>query len=277
MKTVFFGASKFVLPAISALSSNSDLALVVTTEKDQASAVPSFCKSNNIPFTSISKFDEDTKGHIKKANAALAALGYFGLILPKDVLNIFPHGILNIHPSLLPLYRGATPVQSAILNGDKTTGVTIIRLDEKMDHGPILAQKKTPINDDDTTETLHGKLFNLGAEMLAQTIPEYLNEKLKPVPQDDSKSTFTKLSFSKRDGYFDIKNPPSKETLGRMIRAYYPWPGAWTTTRIKNQELRIKLLPDEKIQVEGKKPIPYKDFFNGYPDLKEELSEILPL
>ena len=141
LKIIFFGASKFVIPLIEMLNKNFDLALVVTTERNPLDAVPNFCQKNNISYISVKTISE-ALDRIKKENAQLGVLAYFGLLLPKELLNIFPKGILNIHPSLLPKYRGATPVQTAILNGDLGTGVTIIKLDEELDHGPILAQIK---------------------------------------------------------------------------------------------------------------------------------------
>src|SRR5260370_6194347 len=118
------------------LHTNFELALVVTTETDLTDTVPTYCQQNNIPYLSIKKLDSSVQERIKKESAPVAVLGYFGILLPQEALKIFQKGILNIHPSLLPKYRGTTPVQSAILNGDSETGVTIIKLDSQMDHGP---------------------------------------------------------------------------------------------------------------------------------------------
>lgn len=275
MKTVFFGASRFVIPTIEMLSKNYELALVVTTEQKQTDSIPAFCRLNNIPYISVEKFTPEIITEIKNLKPNIGILGYFGLILSDEVLNIFPQGILNIHPSLLPRYRGATPIQTAILNGDKITGTTIIKLDSQMDHGPILAQEKYPISESDTSETLYEKLFTLGASMMESIIPEYTSGKLFLHTQNEKDVTFTKQSFTRQDGFFDIENPPYPEELNRMIKALYPWPGVWTIIRIKDQETRIKLLPGERIQVEGKKPISTKDFLNGYPEHKDQLSKII--
>ncbi len=281
-KIIFFGASRFVLPVIDMLNKNFDMELVVTTEKSPTDVVPVYCRSNNISYLSISKFDKETKQRIEKIKAPVAVLAYFGKLLSKEVLDIFPKGILNIHPSLLPLYRGATPVQSALLRGDRETGVTIIKLDVQMDHGPILGQEKELIQEKDTTETLHDRLFKKGAAMFVSKIPDYLSGKKNLREQNEKEATYTKRTLTRQDGYFDINNPPGKEQLDRMIRAYYPWPTVWTKVRIKNptnsasgQELRIKLLPDNKIQAEGGKPMSIKDFLNGYPQLKEDVKKVL--
>jgi len=274
MKIVFFGASKFVIPLIEMLNSNFDLALVVTTESDQNDTVPSFCKKNNIPCLSIKSISNALE-EIESKNAELGVLAYFGLLLPKELLNAFPKGILNIHPSLLPKYRGATPVQTAILNGDAETGVTIIKLDEELDHGSILAQVKEKINPDDSLASLHDRLFTKGTEMLKEIIPQYLNDKIKLQDQKHEDATLTERNLTRESGFVDFENPPDKQKLDRMIKAYYPWPGVWTNLKIKDKEIRIKFLPENKLQVEGKKPVSIKDFINGYPELKEKIGKIM--
>jgi methionyl-tRNA formyltransferase len=275
MKIVIFGSSKYMIPTIKTLNHNFDLALVVTTEKNTADAVPAFCAENKIPFLPVSSLKEkEIVEEIKNQKATVGVLGYFGLILPDEVLSIFPKGIINIHPSLLPLYRGPTPVQTAILDGRKETGVSIILLDSQMDHGPILIQEKVDINPDDTTHSLHEKLFTKGAELIQRTLHEYLTGNLAPSEQNHDEATYTK-HLNKIDGQIDINNPPDKEKMDRMIRAYFPWPTVWTTVRVKGKALRVKLLPDQKIQVEGGKPMSYKDFINGYPEIHLEFRRLL--
>src|SRR3989344_6174110 len=154
-KIIFFGSSKFVIPIIKVLKQNFDITIVVTTECELTDTVPFYCKKQGIPFLSVQQFNNETIQQLKEQKAPVAALAYFGLILPGNILNIFPKGIFNIHPSLLPKYRGPTPVQTAILNDDIETGVTIIKLDKEVDHGPILNQVTEPILPDDTAETLY--------------------------------------------------------------------------------------------------------------------------
>lgn len=275
MKTVFFGSSKYVIPLIKMLNAQFELSLVVTTEQKNTDAVPSYCTTNNIPYLSVSSFKkEGVIERIKQEKAVVAVLGYFGLIVPQELLEIFPHGIINIHPSLLPNYRGPTPVQSAILNGDIQTGTTIIILDEEIDHGPMLIQKEENILDIDTTDSLHTKLFSLGAELIKEVLPKYLNKEITPFEQNHNLTTYTK-HLSKSDGHFDINNPPNKEKLDRIIRAYFPWPTAWTRIEINGREKIVKFLPEKKIQVEGGKPMSIKDFLNGYPEMKEVLNNLL--
>ncbi len=275
---MFFDSGPYAIPIIEVLRKNFNLNLVLTTEKPgtqgealQACPVIAYCIKNKIEYLSVSNLsDQNLKSLIINHKSYLGVLAYFGLILPEEILNIFPKGILNIHPSLLPKYRGPTPGQSAILNGEKETGVTLIKLDEQVDHGPILAQTKEPILPNDTSETLYQRLFANGARLLEKNIDEYLNNKITPVEQDHKNATFTN-HLTRQSGFIDLNNPPPPEKLDRMIRAYHPWPGVWSkfqtrgSTRGVDAQKIIKFLPEKKVQVEGKKPVSYKDFLNGYP------------
>lgn len=278
MNIIFFGSSSYVIPVIEILNKNFDLSLIVTTEQNETDAVSSYCIKNKINYLSVSSVKE-LSSKLSVLNPQLGVVADFRLIIPPDILNLFKKGVLNIHPSLLPKYRGPTPVQTAILNGEKKTGVTIIKLDEEIDHGEILAQKEEIILPNDTAETLYKRLFKIGAEVLADVIKNLNN--IKPIEQNHSEATLTK-TLKKQNGYFDIENPPSKEMLEKMTRAFCPWPGVWTKVKIRDKEKIIKFLPaspnqggpNKKIQVEGKKPMEYKDFINGYPELEKTFSKI---
>lgn len=280
MKIIFFGSSHYVLPIIEVLRKNFNLDLVVTTEKNPTDPVVAYCLKQKIPYISIFSFDQSFISHLLSLNSELAVVADFRLILPKNILDLFPKGIINVHPSLLPKYRGPTPVQTAILNGDKETGVSIIMLDEKIDHGNILFQQREQILSNDTTESLCQKLFKIGGEILKKELKNYLDGKIKGGKQNDKNATYTK-KLLKSNGYFDLDNPclpagrpPSKEKLERMIRAYFPWPGVWSRQMLNNKLSIIKFLPENKIQVEGKKPMNYKDFINGYSEGKELLQKL---
>ena len=215
--------------------------------------------------------DEHTPlGAICNTESEVAVLAAFGKILPKSVLEHFKYGILNIHPSLLPKYRGPSPVQTTILNGDRKTGVTVIKLDDEMDHGPILAQEEVEIENDDTSETMYKKLFPLGAKLIAQNLEKYVKGDVKLTAQSHIDATYTKM-LKRESGFFDLANPPSLGKLDLMIRAFYPWPGVWT--RWNNKIL--KFFPENKLKVEGKKPVSHKDFINGYPNLDQRLLTLL--
>jgi methionyl-tRNA formyltransferase len=149
----------------------------------------------------------------------------YGLILPAAVLEVPPHGCINVHASLLPKYRGAAPVAAAILNGDEETGVTIMLMDEKMDHGPILAWRSTPIEPDDTRGMLTERLADLGADLLGETLPQWVAGDIEARPQDHAAATYTHI-LKKEDGAIDWTQPAIR--IARMTRAYDPWPGAYT-------------------------------------------------
>ena len=196
----------------------------------------------------------------------LAILVAYGKIIPRAVLEIPKYGFINIHPSVLPKYRGPTPVQNTILNGDEKTGVSIMLLDEQIDHGPVLTQTEMKIADDDTHQSLSEKLFTQGAETLLEIIPDFLAGKLTPKEQNHQEATFTS-HIEKQDGYIKIDNPPKKEQFQKMVKAYFPWPNVWT----KIDGKVIKFLPGDKIQPEGKLPMSAKEFKNGYPQLFSKL------
>lgn len=220
----------------------------------------------------------------------LAIIAAYGKILPKEILEIPRHGFINVHPSLLPKYRGASPIQHAILNGEKETGVTVMKIDEVMDHGSILASNKLPINNQDTYEILSQKLAILGAELLVEIMTDYVSGKIKSVEQNHSKATYTKI-IKKEDGKIDWTKDAIK--IERMTRAYYPWPSAWTIWNGKilkiieagisknkkdykigevfltpNSKLSIKcskgILIIKKLQLEGGKILTAKEFLNGH-------------
>ena len=280
-KIVFFGSSNYVIPVIEIIKKNFDFSLVITTEQNPSDPIPHFCIKNKIKYISVTSLNNSiVNDQLSMVNCQLAILADFGLIIPKRVLKIFQKGIINIHPSLLPKYRGPTPVQNAILNGENMTGISIIKLDDKVDHGPILAQKEEKILEDDTADTLYARLFEIGADLIYQNIKHYIKGYLKPRQQIHSKATFTKL-LQKNDGLINLDNPPSPIKIARMIRAYHPWPGVWTKLQIVAGSTRgvdvqkiIKFLPEQKIQVEGKNPVSYKDFTNGYSKGKDILEKL---
>lgn len=199
--------------------------------------------------------------------ADLCVVASFGKILTKIELSTPKYGCINIHPSLLPKYRGPSPIQQAVLNGDKTSGITIIKMDEEVDHGPIIYQEQLELSNTDNFDTLSKKMFQRAGKILPQIVKDFVQRKIKPVTQNHDMSTFCD-KLTKESGYFDIQNPPPHDKLDRMIRAYYPWPGVWTRFRqgSSGQAKIVKFLPGGLLQMEGKKAIPYKDFLNGYPD-----------
>jgi methionyl-tRNA formyltransferase len=222
-------------------------------------------------------------------------LAAYGRIILQEILDIPVHGALNVHPSLLPKYRGPSPVQSAILAGEETTGVTILLMDKEIDHGPILTNDKLQTtNDKSTYPELHNQLAELGGDLLVQTIPLWVEGKIKPVPQNHSEATYTKL-ITKEQGIIDWEKPA--EYIERQVRAFYPWPGTYTKfekiskyqilkilkanvlaetqgkpgeTFLHNSQLAVYAGKDalviEELQLEGGKPMSSKEFLLGHRD-----------
>jgi methionyl-tRNA formyltransferase len=267
MKVIFFGTPDYTLPILKALAKKYQIVAVVTQNpkptgrKQQLtySPIDSWAHQRKIPVI----YDLE-----KVPQADLGILAAYGKIIPESVIKNLKFGILNIHPSLLPKFRGASPVQAAITSGETITGVTVIKLDSEMDHGPIISQFKENINPDDTTDSLRARLFERSAQFLIDLIPKSLNSKIKPKEQDHDKATFTKI-LTKQDGFVDLKKD-SPEKIERMLRAYTPWPGVWTLVnqkrlKILKAHLENEQLILEEVQLEGKNPVSWQQFKEAYP------------
>lgn len=281
MKIVFFGTPDYALPVLTAIHKKfvtgpgkSPIAAVVTqspkpTGRRQIltySPIDKWAHDHKIPIFYSSRELLDANLDIE-----LGVLASYGEIIKKEVIDLFPKGILVIHPSLLPKYRGASPVPAAIKNGDGKTGVSIIKMDEKMDHGPIVSQFKEEIYRTDTTEALKKRLFERSAEVLVELLEPYTKGKVIPKTQDETEATYTKI-LTRADGFIDLKEMDGNASE-RFIRAMSPWPGAWTL--LPNQK-RLKLLKAhvegdklvlDEVQLEGKNPVSWKQFKEAYPDL----------
>ena len=180
--------------------------------------------------------DEDSSMEcLLSFDAEAAIVAAYGIILPNSVIDKFSLGIINLHPSLLPKFRGASPVATAILQGCKETGVTIMKIDEGMDTGPILKQKSVRIKSDEKCDALTERLFTTGSNLLVETLDEMQTNGIDPIPQDDSKATLTER-LKRQDGEIDWNQ--SSEQIYRAIRAFHPWPGTFTTFNGK----RLKIL-----------------------------------
>jgi len=231
----FWGTDEFSLTVLERLKKNNYLPSIVVTVPDQPQGrkmiltpplVKIWAKENNIDFiqpTNLRELDKDTKAQLNKSYDFFLIASY-GKIIPADILNIPHHGSLNIHPSLLPKYRGPSPLETAILNGDEETGVTIMLVDAEMDHGPILAQEKIELKDRYNFANLRDKLATLGTDLLLKILPDYLDNKLKHEEQDHTQATITK-KFTKDDGYLDPQTPVISRY--RKFLALNPWPGTY--------------------------------------------------
>ena len=177
-------------------------------------------RQHNIPIISPKRMS-DIHDDIKKMDAVIGVLVAFGKIVPQSTIDLFPRGIINLHPSLLPEHRGSTPIESVILRGENKTGVSIMRLEAKMDAGPIYGQKTVQLKGSETKQHLADRLLQLGSEMIIEVLPDILSGKLEPKIQDESASSYDQ-PIQKQDGVIDWTN--SAEAIERQIRAFHEWP-----------------------------------------------------
>ncbi|HUD09486.1 MAG TPA: formyltransferase family protein [Patescibacteria group bacterium] len=274
MKIVFFGNTKHSLIGAEIIHKELGLSLVVTIPQ---SPLEKFAGEEKIPYLLVTKLTDEEIAKIAEVQPDFLVVEDYGLILPTKLLEVPKYASLNIHHSLLPKYRGPAPAPAAILAGDKTSGVSIIKMSNKVDAGAIFAQTEYVLKPDETTDSLLNELNLLGGNLAVSVINDILQDKAKAVPQDESKATLTKY-MQKSDGYIDLSQLEIKNfelKIGRMVRAYFPWPGAWTRSIVNNKSSIIKFLPQKKLQVEGGKLMTYKDFLNGYPNADKKLVEFL--
>lgn len=286
-KIIFFGSGLFVIPVVERLLDHG-LDLVITNDKNPNSGLLNFCKEKNVKAVVASTASELVNNKSSIVNHDVAVLASYGAFIPNEVINLFENGIINIHPSLLPLWKGPSPVQFSLLSGATQIGVTLIKLDNEIDHGPILAQKPYNLTGNETSEDLLSILFEIGAEMVEELVVKLENgETPTETPQDHSKETWS-YKVEKKDGMINLSSIPDKEKLKNMIKAYFPWPGVWfkyepnviaskTKQSPKLSGKIIKLLPENRVQVEGKNAMNYKDFVNGFGDEGREILEKLNL
>ena len=240
MRTVFMGTPGFAVPVLVALLDAGHEVAGVYTQPDRPvgrrrqpapSPVKEAALERGLPvFQPPSLKRAEAQDELVGLAPDVIVVAAYGLFLPRATLDLPPLGCLNVHPSLLPKYRGPSPVASAILSGDADTGVTVIKLDEGMDSGPIIAQCETPIGADEDGVGLTARLFQLGADLMVETLPEWAAGHIVAVPQDDAAATTTKL-LKREDGEIDWGQDTAR--IARQVRAYQPWPGAFTRWRGK--------------------------------------------
>lgn len=306
LRIVFMGTPSFAKEILSSLLKEKYNVLAVFTQPDKKSGrkgeftpspVKILAEKNKIPVIQPEKFDEQAISSLKELKPDLIIVAAYGKILPEKALEIPGFGSINVHASLLPKFRGASPIQNAILSGESETGITIMLMDEGMDTGDILSQEKISIDPNDTTPILMEKLENKGAETLLKTIPLWIKKRISPVKQDSSNATLCQL-IERSDGKIIWDN--DAQDIYNRYRAFHPWPGIFSfwdenglTKRIKLNKISLqKTNPQSQhrlgeifqigeeigvqtgsgviilnqIQLEGKDSISAKDFSNGHPD-----------
>ncbi len=292
------GTPEFAVPSLQALLADERFEIVaVVTQPDKPvgrkqiitpSPVKVVVEGKGIAVLQPSKVktNSDFWTELRELNPDVIVVAAYGKILPQEVLDIPEKGIVNVHASFLPKYRGASPISASILNGDFETGVTIMKMELAMDTGEIIAQSPpVAISPTDTTETLTKKLAEVGAQTLAETLPKYLDGEITLTSQDESQATYVK-PISKEEGLIDWNN--EEDYISRQVRAYSPWPSAYTNWQgqmmkilsaevnpsVENSkgtiakidgQLYIGKLKISQLQLSGRKPSDGKAFLAGYP------------
>ena len=306
MRLVFMGTPDFVVPVLDALVQDSNVEITgIYTPPDrrrgrgrssQMPPVKAYALEKGLPvFQPASLRREEVQQEMASLRPEVIVVAAYGKFLPPAVLNLPPSGCLNLHPSRLPKYRGPSPVVTTILDGDETTGVTLMLLDEGMDTGPIIAQRELAVGSEDTAETLTAALFLTGASLLLEQLDPWMAGELTCQPQDHSLATVTR-KLERSDGEADWNLSPQQ--LNRRSRAFTPWPGLFTHWR--GQVLKLLEVTDspdfpednvapgrvvhldatgvpagigtahgvlglKRVQLEGRSPTAVAEFLKGYP------------
>ncbi len=240
-RVAFFGSSEFSARILTSLDEFGWQVVLVVSQPDQPrgrgrqvtpTAVSQLATRHGWPLSAPASV-RDVADSLAASQPDLAVIAAYGQILPPEILRIPRHGCLNVHASLLPAYRGAAPIQQAIIDGCQQTGVTLMLMDTGVDTGPLLASVPVTIRPDDTAGSLSERLAAAAGPLLNQTVPSYLAGTIHPAPQPNRGISHTHM-LTKEDGRIDWQQPA--ERISRQVRAMQPWPGAWTTlddTRVK--------------------------------------------
>jgi methionyl-tRNA formyltransferase len=310
-RIAFFGTPEFSAIILRTLIENNFTPSLIVTKPDALvgrkkiltpSPVKIIAQENTLSLLQPNTLDDSFFEIFKMHSIDIAIVVAYGKIFPQTLLSLPPYGCLNIHASLLPLYRGASPIQSALLYGEKETGVTLMQMEKGLDSGPIITKKSLPIAPNDTTLTLTPKLAHLGGEVLLSFLSSWKKTSIKSKPQEPSLASFC-TCIHKQDG--NIHWNQSAETIYNTFRAFTPWPGVFSFFSHKGKKIRIRFLEMElsqeyrenlsagtliftekimkivsgddrllhirKLQIEGKNPTTPEEFLRGYPEVKNVL------
>jgi methionyl-tRNA formyltransferase len=301
IKIIFIGTPDFGLPSLQAILNDKNFEVIaIISQPDKKvgrkqiftfSPIKTESLKHNILVLQPEKIKIISE-EIKALNPDVIIVAAYAQIIPEEILNIPKYGCINIHGSLLPKYRGASCIPAAILNGDKKSGITIIKMDKGLDTGPILTQNEAVLDNYETSDSLYQKLSNLAPKILIETIKKFINKEIKPISQNNRLSSYVKM-LKKEDGKIDWSQ--DAQFIERFIRAMHTWPGAYTYWQnkiikiIASQNKIIKsnnnsigqVFVSEKqivvqcgqdaiilknIQLEGKKENQALDFVKGYSD-----------
>jgi methionyl-tRNA formyltransferase len=248
LRVVFFGTAELACASLEALAKDGQFqVLAVVTQPDKPrgrdlQVQPSAVKASALKLGLTVLQPRRARDplfieEIRNLSPDVGVVVAYGQILPQTLLDVPPHGFVNVHTSLLPKHRGAAPIQAALLAGDSETGVTIMQMDAGLDTGPILSETRTPIAPGDNSQTLHDRLAQLGAELLVQTLPRYVGGEIQPRPQPAGATYAGKIE--KIHGLLNWEEPA--EVIDRKIRAFTPWPGAYTYFEVGHQARLVKI------------------------------------
>ena len=307
MNLIFFGTQDWAAKLLEHLIKDGFFKIVgIVTQPDKpvgrkqefsASPVKEVAVRHGINVLQPQKLtDKAFLSELKSLEPQIALVIAYGRILPQQILDTAPLGFINVHPSLLPLWRGPSPIQTAIAAGNTASGVTIMKIDEQMDHGPILVQAEIPLEKNETPQTFLSKVVDVSGRLFVKTLKDYVNGTIKPKEQDHKHASICKM-LTREDGQIDWNE--TDKVIEQKIRAYQPWPGTWTSLRYNERTLRLKILraqtshvesvraigtlfsSDDRLlvgaknslleitslQPEGKAPMPAKAFLSGYAHL----------
>jgi len=303
-RIIFAGTSEFGIPTLEKIKAQHELVLIITQPDKPSgrnkilapSPIKLWAQKNNIPLEQPERI-KDLELRIKSVEADLMIVAAYGQIIPEDVLNIPSKGSINIHGSVLPQYRGASPIQTTLLNNDFTAGVTILQMDAKMDHGPILGIKTITLNGDETFPQLYKTLSLLSVDLTLDVVSKIFDGNIQPQVQNHQDATYTKL-LDRTDGRIDWSSKTVVE-IDAQIRALNPEPGTWTMLKGKvvkileakkatdnkidlpgkiyvlNGEIAVKCLDGslilKRVKPEGKNEMTGKDFLNGLQNLSDKI------
>jgi len=271
----FFGTPDIASETLDILLNNGYTPSIIITSPDKPagrglhltpSPVSKWADKHNIPCLKPEKITPEFTLKLSTFNFQLFVVVAYGKILPEALIKIPELETINIHYSLLPKYRGASPLESALLNGDDITGVSIQQMEFKLDSGPIIAEKEIPIKIDETKEELKNSLIKMGGDLLCETLPKILDKTITHKKQDEEKATYCK-KINKEDGELDLTGDPIENY--NKYRAFYGWPGTYFFAIRHDKKIRVKIksatLQDgqfiiQRVTPEGKKEIDYNEF-----------------
>lgn len=281
IRFAFFGSSSFSVIILQELQKAGFIPAIIITTPDKPKGrklvlsptpVKVWAEENNIKVYDPAKLKGEFVDTLRQENCELFIIASYGKIIPREIVEMPKHKTLNVHPSLLPKYRGASPLQSAILNDDKNTGISIMITDEEMDHGPILRQKNITVEEWPDYQTFEDKMAHESGALLIEVLPLWIEGKIIPQEQNHSEATFTK-KISKQDGLIDLLNSDRNNFL--KVQAFSVWPQAYFLQKKNDKEIRVKIkkasfddqnqkMIIESVVPEGSKEMSFADFERGY-------------